>query len=356
MSDEGFDEGAVGFNFKFTSADFDKRGRDDLLKLFKDFGLQIFSHRSQMGKIKISKFQPALLSAYFRIVYHVKTIEPEIAEKFKGDMYYYDYKHGQYFINAETFFRTIAKEWWEDAYSNVPLSETFYDLRAATYIKRGVFDLPPKYIPVANGVLELYRESNTKQWKIKLVPNSPDLFVIERMPVVYDPKSECIRFNNFLNESVKGDDHMFLQDWSGDMLYRKKTHRRAVMLLGPTRTGKSVLIWILHCLVGNGFSSDIPVEKLNDKYELFRTHGRLLIFHADIETQELKSSGQLLALISADRMSARTLHKPSFDFVPVCVLIYSCNNPPYPYADEPAFWDRWQVVIMNVQQFFPKAK
>ena len=334
---------------------------DDILKmsvkeldlLYSQFNTRLFYNwdtSTKDDKVAISRgdFIPALLSAYFQVKYHVVTMRDKYGF---GHMFRYDWDKCIYRPDSEAYFTENIKDMWKDKFHKGLIGSTILDLQASTALDRELFKLDPHYIPVQNGILYLHQDIN-KKWAIALLENDPKYYVVNRLPVEYDPSAECKQWDSFMLSSYPMYS-AFLQDWIGTILWRFiDAPGLAVMLHGPTRTGKSTLIETLERFVGNNNKVTIPLQGLNDKNERVRLYQKLLCAWADIGKTEMKNSGMVKGIISGDTQSARRLYENSFDFSPYAQLIFSCNQVPYVYDDSDAWYGRWKIVQVDQHQYY----
>ncbi|GAH78696.1 unnamed protein product, partial [marine sediment metagenome] len=197
-------------------------------------------------------FKPALLATFFEICYRVITIRPEIAVKNdKGDMWYFREEVECYVSNAETYFSTYIRRIWDDDFRDTFTVQTWPPLIYETYIDREDFVLDPKYIPVENGLLELYQDEDGV-WNYTLVENNPDLYVTERIPIVYDSNAKAPLFLKFLDELLpqQHKEQKWIQQYAGYSTWRKWLFDKVILMLGEGDNGKSTLLEIIRELIG----------------------------------------------------------------------------------------------------------
>lgn len=95
-----------------------------------------------------------------------------------------------------------------------------------------IFQSTDPIFNVMNGVLNLETH--------ELEPPSPDRYVLNRSPVVYDPDAECPEWLDFLDRSLDKLHHNTLQEMFGYALWPDYNAHYAFMLYGPPRAGKGI--------------------------------------------------------------------------------------------------------------------
>ncbi len=205
---------------------------------------------------------------------------------------------------------------------------------------------PLNLIGFENGILDI----STVPYK--RLPHSPKYFFTEFLTIEHDPTATYEDWLKFLNSSFRPDDIIFLQQWVGSCLLReiKPPNWKAVMLHGPTKTGKSTFIHVLRALFGSA-SVAIPLHSFKDKFERVRFFNKMLNAHADISSTELHDTSWFKTIVAGDTISARTLYCPSFEYRPYTKHVFSCNNMPPTWDDSGAFFERWRLTLVNREQF-----
>ena len=326
----------------YKSEDFDKQGREGLLELFDERGIGIFYHITMIKEIPIPKFQSYLLSSYFRIVYHIKTIKPT-RPSYPGDMYYYDYSKAVYLPNAETFFTELIKKWWKDKYLSIKKDHVFDDLRASTYIDRDDLNLDSKYIAVANGMLVIEQIDNN--WTLKIVKNSPEYFVINRIPVKYDPRKKCPKLIKFLNSSLPDQQReiIWIQQYTGYILYRNWPFDMVMQWIGDGDNGKTTLMNIIEHFLGIENTTSISLQNVcHGRWYKAEMVGKLVNLKDDLSDEDLKSTGDFKEVTGGRKqVLAERKFKDPFWFWPTTKHIFAGNQIPFSPDNTQGFHRRW---------------
>jgi len=323
---------------------------DLLRKIYANKNIQLFFKETKTGM----KFTPALLSRFLTRIYPCKTLRDT------GEIWIYDHVNGDYRRNGELFLTEKIKDLFEENFSEVYVRPTVYDIKASTYIDRKDFELPLNMIPVKNGILKILIKKD-RYWDfdtVELIENSPDHFVVNRIPVAYDPTAKCPMWLEFLNTVFPPEDIPFLQEYVGYTLYRVFTFHKVLMLVGPHNTGKSTFIFIVTCLLGSPEENSvncksIPLQVLSDDFYRVELYKALLNALADLSSKALKDSSWFKQITGGDYIPARTLYQKPFSFLPYAKHMWSCNVIPYSYDDDNSFWGRWRIIKTGKMIFNP---
>jgi len=299
------------------------------------------------------RFVPAILSRFLTSIWPCKTLRDT------GEIWIYDRERGDYVRNGEEYLTERIKYLFDKNFKASYVTSTIYDIKASTYIDRQDFELPVNMIPVANGILEIPFIDHGKLdfSNIRLIENSPEHFVVNRIPVKYDPEATCERWLQYLEEVFYLDDLNFIQEYVGYCLYRDFPFHKVVMLVGPHNSGKSTFIYIVGRLLGSpeGGSNwvSIALQDLSDKFQRVRIYKALANFLADLGPKALKDSSWFKQLTGGDVISAEEKYMKGFEFKPYAKHIWSCNQIPYSYDDDDAFYGRWRIIKVAKKRFNP---
>ena len=112
----------------------------------------------------------------------------------------------------------------------------------------------PKKGPAAGQALISVKNGNLLIPARTLTPHDPHLFNLVQVPFKYDPEATVPRWNQFLEELWPGDRDSVraLQEWFGYVVSGRTHLHKMMLLVGPTRAGKSVSAGVLAGLVGRG--------------------------------------------------------------------------------------------------------
>jgi phage/plasmid-associated DNA primase len=149
------------------------------------------------------------------------------------DVYYY--KDGIYVSNGEAAIEKAIEKVVKDATTHF-VNEVIDHIRRRTYMERADVDLDWFYVAVKNGLIDLRSGQFMK--------HSPDIILLNRLPVEYDPKATCPNFARFLRQAQPGDPdgRTKLLDHMAACLDRRSRKRRALLAVGERDTGKALAV------------------------------------------------------------------------------------------------------------------
>lgn len=135
---------------------------------------------------------------------------------------------------------------------------------------------------VANGLLWCPREGGTAARR--LTDHTPEFFTDTAVVVAYDASARCDRWLKFLDELWPGDDdsQALLQEWFGYVLAGSTGLHKILTLVGPKRSGKSTIAWVLEQLLGGTGQVDHPtMARLAEPFGLAPMLGKRLAVVGD---------------------------------------------------------------------------
>lgn len=187
----------------------------------------------------------------------------------------------------------------------------------------------------------------------KFFPKDPSLFVTHRLP--YDISGANLvesapKFQTFL-ERIQPDPEIrdLLQEWIGYCLVPSVEHQTAMFWEGTGANGKSVLIEIIHQLLGSPNCSSVPLGDLGKRFQALPTVGKLVNFCTDTAEIEKHCEGKLKAYIGGDVQYVDVKCRQGFSFVPTARLIVAFNDKPRFFDRSKGFWRRMLHVTFPVE-------
>jgi len=255
----------------------------------------------------------------------------------------YFYRDGFFHPKGETVTRAIAEDFMGKMSSKHAKNEIDDYIRDKNYQERQIFNASKHLIPLENGVYNL----DIKQ----LMAHSPIHYFINKIPVKFDIDADCPKIKEFISEIVDEKDVMLVQEFIGYCLYRSYPYHKAAMFLGSGKNGKSTLIELIKCFLGEKNVANKELQDLaNDRFASSKLYGRLLNAAADISDAALQQTGKFKALTGGDTIDAQKKFQDSFYFKNYAKLLYSANTLPKTNDDSYAFYRRW--ILINFSNTF----
>jgi len=252
------------------------------------------------------------------------------------------YKGGKYHHDGETAVKKVLQMAFEKAgllhkLTSYFVKEVLEHVRRSTMVKRSAFDRDLFILNVKNGLLDLRT--------LELRPHSPDYLSLIQLPVRWDPKAECPRWDSFIREIVDEEDAKVLQEFAGYTLLRDCRFQKALMLVGSGANGKTTFLNILQKVLGRENLSFRSLHELTtNRFATADLYGKLANIYDDLDARTLEDTGIFKILVTGGEVQAEKKFKNAFKFRNFAKLIFSANKVPSTYDDTRAFYRRWLII------------
>ena len=205
------------------------------------------------------------------------------------------------------------------------------------------FNPNKKLINLENGMLD---------WrKGELFEHNHEYYSQIQIPIPYNPDAYCSKWKQYMKEWVpEKESRMVLQEYVGYCLIPDTSMQKAMFLTGSGSNGKSTFLEVISSLFGGNILSNIPLQKLQNRFEITEVENKLVNICSDIDSTNLNETGNVKTLISGEKLRGEYKHGASFDFTPVARLFFSANKLPTT-SDKSFGWYRRFDIIEFPNQF-----
>lgn len=162
----------------------------------------------------------------------------------------------------------------------------------------------------------------------KLFPHDPEVMTLFQIPVSYDPKATCPKYEAWLEKQLPGQMEA-LEDGACQVLDRTRTAQRFLFLFGPPRSGKSTFLRILVAMVGKLNTSSVTLHQLSDdRFASANLYGKVLNVAADLSSRDVRDLSSLKMLTGEDQIQGNRKYGAQFSFTSQALLAFSANDVP----------------------------
>ncbi len=209
------------------------------------------------------------------------------------------------------------------------------------------FDTNPWLLNCQNGILDLQTG--------ELHPHDPAAMLSKITGTDYDPGARCPLWMAFLDRVFSGDNELinYVQKATGYSLAGHTGEQILFFLYGFGANGKSTFTGAIQDCIGN-YSRKVRAEALMTRRgetipeEVAQLAGVRLALAAELGEGQRINESLVKDLTGGDRLSARLLHKNSFEFVPIAkVWLYGNHKPTVKGTDE-GIWRRVKLIPFTV--------
>lgn len=218
--------------------------------------------------------------------------------------------------------------------------DVIHHIATLSDIPESQFGLGKGKTVVSNGILDL--ES------MEIKPHHPKYYAVTEMDVEYDPDVECPKFKKYLKEDIPSKkDRKLLQEFLGTALVNEKMHKKGMIVVGPTDSGKSTLIRIISRVFGRmNVSAQDPHNLTDSRWATAKLRKVLLNTTDEVQSKKLKNLALLKKIMDGNEIYAERKGENTFEFKPTCEHLFAANQTPSAARKDEAFWNRWIVIEM----------
>lgn len=238
-------------------------------------------------------------------------------------------------------------------FSTVHVDQVYNQLKRE-FVDVGEFDTKPGLFNCLNGQFEFKPKIKND---VKLQPHSAD--VKSRFQIKYDyvPGKRCEVFQQVLDDLLPKEQQKVLQEVFGYCCIPSNKAKKFFGFEGVGDTGKSLMLRILSTLVGEQYTSAIPLQKLTNPKSEFATwglYGKFLNVSGDLAETPLKETNLIKMLTGDDKMEFTKKKADSVFAYNYAKMVYSMNVLPPAYQSTPEFFSRF--LLMKFDRVVPKDK
>lgn len=269
----------------------------------------------------------------------------------------YYYFHGVYKEYGEFLIKSLLQAYYQNFTNHQGKSlvtthtqnEIISKVQILNTESLSVFQSTEPVFNVENGVLNLET--------LELEPPSPDHYILNKSPVVYDPNAECPEWLKFLDSSLDKPHHETLQEMFGYTLWPDYHAHKAFMLYGPPRAGKGVTNAVLENMIGLHDCSHVSLQNITGhRFMPAELYGKKVNTYGDLPSTIILDPGVFRAACGGDGLTVERKNGQPYTMYNKAKLIFSTNRLPRLSAsaeDQGAFYSRW-IIIPYAHSFLGK--
>jgi putative DNA primase/helicase len=208
---------------------------------------------------------------------------------------------------------------------------------------------PVDFLNVKNGLLSWDGSA--------LKPHTPDFVSTVQIPVDWNTRARCERILGFLRDVLPDEETVrFVLEVIGYCLFPRNTMHVAILLRGPGRNGKSVLLAIIGALLGERNIAAVPLQQFaENRFAAASLVGKLANICGDLDARAITRTDLFKMLTGGDLIHTERKYGDAFSFRSFALPIFSANEPPQSSDQSEAWFERWLVVPME-KTIAPEAR
>lgn len=210
-------------------------------------------------------------------------------------------------------------------------------------IDKNVIPSSADYIAFKNGIYNIEYD--------EFEEFNPNLVITNRINWDYNPDAYCEIVDKTLDKLACGDKQirMLLEESIGYCFYRRNELRKAFILTGEKRNGKSTFLSMLLHLIGEENTTALDLSELGKDFKTAEVFGKLANIGDDIGDEFIGNLAIFRKLVSGDTINARRLYGEPFDFSCYAKFFFSANTLPRFRDKTGSNIDRLVVIPFNAR-------
>jgi putative DNA primase/helicase len=256
----------------------------------------------------------------------------------EGSRDIYAYKEGYYSRKGDGKVSDEVCELLGQEAIPMRVQQVLIHIKHLTLKEKKEIDNRPDLLNVNNGLLNLQTRT--------LSPHTPDIIMLNKLPVNYDANATCPLWDAFLNEFIpETENRLGLQEFFGYCLQRSQSFQKAFMLYGSGGEGKTQMLEILQHMLGEEAVANVELQKLDtDPYAPARLEGMLANIFMDIGKGGLDECHIFKQAVEGSPIDCQNKFKDMFKMRAYAKMIFSTNTIPEMKEDTDAIYRRWIVM------------
>lgn len=238
----------------------------------------------------------------------------------------YLYTHGAYIADVTgSKLKTLIRDLIIPRFIKSTTITRIYQLFVMDYELEKTYDqvnqYPKHWIPFKNCLFDVKTG--------EMHEHKPEYYCINQIPWDFEPNKEYvgIETEKFLKSAMSAEDRKTILQFLGLSMTRCN-FQKFIILKGSRGTGKSVIVRLFENVIGAGNYSNVPLQKLEEKFYSIQLMGKLINLCADLNGNPLKTVNTIKLITGGDSLSDSYKGKDIITFTPYARLLFSCNAVP----------------------------
>lgn len=195
----------------------------------------------------------------------------------------------------------------------------------------------PEVINFCNGMVDVTTG--------ELRPHDRWRFPTVQLAVDYVPGEDTSEFDAFLASVVPEDAIPVVWEVLAYGLMSGNPFEKAIMLVGPERSGKGTTLGVLQSMLGKANYTAVPLHQLaRERFAGSSLLSMTANICADIDNNHIDQPAVIKSLTGGDPISAERKGRDRFTFVPWATLFFGANLIPTTTDTSSAFANRWVIL------------
>jgi len=249
------------------------------------------------------------------------------------------YRDGVYVADANSLAAEVASR-LDEAFRSVHVA-TVRDFIIADLASRGRrVRVGSRLLNVANGMLDPLSG--------ELLKHDPSYLSATQFPVGWDPHATAPVYEEWVRQCC-GDQVEDLEETLSAMLDPSRSPTKAVLLYGPSRSGKSTLLRLARAVVGDRNASAVSLHQIStNKFMAAELDGKRLNAAADLSAGHIEDLSSFKLATGGDPIQAERKFGQPFVFTNRALFLFAANEIPSVGENSGAYLERMRPFRFGV--------
>ena len=196
-------------------------------------------------------------------------------------------------------------------------------------LKKIYFEAPEKekdidYISVKNGLINIADDD------IVLYEHTSKIVTTFYIDYNYNPNADYTDILDYILDLVCDDDNLakIIMEFLGYCLYPDCFLRKALVIKGDHRNGKSKFLEVLKIFFGSNNCCNLDIQDIVSRFGLFGIMNKSINLGDDISGQYIGDDSKFKKVVAGNDILIEQKGKDAFTYRPIAKHIFSCNNMP----------------------------
>lgn len=228
------------------------------------------------------------------------------------------------------------------------INKNLNDKQRKEILKKVYFEAPKKekdleFISVKNGLI------NITDKELKLYEHTTTIVTTFYIDYNFNPNADYTDIMSYLNDLVCDDTSQLkiLLEFLGYCLYPECFLRKALVIKGDHRNGKSKFLEVLKCFFGDDNCCNLDIQDIVTRFGLFGIMNKSINLGDDISGQYIADDSKFKKVIAGNDVLIEQKGKDAFTYRPHAKHIFSCNTMPRFDDKTGAIKDRLIFIIFS---------
>jgi len=271
----------------------------------------------------------------------------------------YVYEGGCYRLYAPEMLKGVMKgyiaDYDEELVSMGKVAEAYNQITTdLNYVSQDVLNADESIINFKNGLLKVTATELT------LMPHSPNVISTIQIPCEWTgrpvPTPVFDRYIATLSNRYKAIENLYLE-WQGAVISNVKGWRmkKALFMVGPGDTGKSILKSLTELILGKGNFTGIDLKEIESRFGTGAIYGMSLAGSSDMSFLSVDELKTFKKLTGGDSIYAEFKGQQAFEFT-YSGLLWFCMNRLPKFGGDDGQWVYDRIMVVECPNIIPKDK